>query len=128
MRRESHLKARCIEEVKKELPKFVVFSHQEFARHGVPDNSITGRGKTTWWEFKHGTPHFDSTGIQELTMLRLAGAGFARYVIFLEDAGGLSKRILIVHPKDLRDLHPEASCVGHNYKFVVDYIKQVHHA
>jgi hypothetical protein len=125
-RQESTLKAKCLKEAQEHLKGFVIFQHQEVRRIGVPDVSITGLSKTSWWEFKHGTPDFDSTGLQELTMLRLAGAGFARYIIYLEDKDGESKRILIVHPKEFKDLIPEASCVGFNHRWVAEYIRKIH--
>lgn len=123
---EGLLKAAWIKEMKKGLPHFVVLPHQDVRQSGHPDVSVTGHGRTSWLEFKHGDPHFDDTGIQELTMLRLAAAGYARYVVYIENAKGLAKRTLIVHPKNFGSLEPEVWAVGFDHRFVVDFIKQVH--
>ena len=54
-------------------------------RSGVPDLSITGWFKTTWWEFKYADPDFDSEGLQELTMLRCAAIGAGGWYVIFED-------------------------------------------
>lgn len=126
MRNESSLKSALMEQIKLQLPRFVALRHEDVRTAGIPDLSLTGMGRTSWWEFKHGTPDFDSTGIQELTMLRLAGSGFARYVIWQERNGIL--RTLVVHPKHVDDLMAEESCIGFDHRFLVGYMKQVHGA
>lgn len=126
MRQESVLKSRLVDAIKKTMPGCVLIRHEDVRTSGIPDFSLTGYMRTSWWEVKHGTPKFDSTGIQELTMLRLAGAGFARYIIYDENKVGQNKRTLIVHPKHLKDLEPEVWCVGHDHRFIVEYITSVH--
>lgn len=105
-------------------PSFVTLRHEDVRTSGIPDVSITGLGKTTWWEAKYLNPVFRSTGIQELTMLRLAAAGYARYVIWEEKRG--IKRTLIVHPKYVDTLQAEASCVGFDMQWLVGKVKEAH--
>ncbi len=101
-RDESKLKSALMKQLHKDLPSWVHLRHEDVRSSGHPDISTTGIGKTTWLEVKHGTPRFDSTGIQELTMLRLAAQGSAFYLIYLEDGDGENKRTMIVPPKGIK--------------------------
>lgn len=123
-RHEGILKAACIKALKE--AGFVVMAHEDVRRSGQPDASVTAGGRTTWLEFKHGDPKFDSTGIQELTMLRLAAGGTAYYIVYLEDTDGGGKRTLIVHPRNFKTLAATQGCPGHNHQLVVDFLSQVH--
>ena len=122
---ETKLKAKLVEKLRKELPKFVIYTHQDMAS-GIPDLSINGNGRISWWELKFADPDFDSTGIQELDMLRLAANNvFAGYVIY-EDIGG-NQRTRIVHPKDFRKWDTSGEVVkGINHDWVIEKIKQEH--
>ena len=127
-KRESELKAALREVLLAALPGFVLLQHADL-RYGVPDWSITGFGRTTWLEFKHATPTFDSSGIQELTCMRLANAGNCRYVIWQEN--GKCQRTMIVHPREVHRrtgwaLQPEKFCVGFDHRWVVEYLRGVH--
>lgn len=81
---ETPLKAKLVKRLRDTRPDFVVIRHEGDSRHGVPDISATGLGFTSWWEVKHADPTFDSEGVQELSMKRLAAGGYARYIIFDE--------------------------------------------
>jgi hypothetical protein len=123
---ESGLKSALMKVVKQRLLTLVALRHEDVRTAGIPDLSLTGFGHTTWWEFKHGTPDFTSSGIQELTMLRLAAVGYARYVIWEEGRG--IKRTMIVHPKHLSDLVATAWCTGFNHQWIVEQMRIVHRA
>jgi hypothetical protein len=129
---ESSLKSALMLVLKKQLPSFVALRHEDIRTNGIPDASITACGKTSWWEFKFARPNFDSSGIQELTMCRLAAAGFARYVIWWETAKGNGQRTLIVTPKEVSQHHgngeclPEFSTAGFDHKWLVNEIRKVH--
>lgn len=123
---ESLLKSALIKELKLQLPGFVALRHADVRTSGIPDLSLTGRTHTTWWEFKHGTPSFASSGIQELTMLRLAAAGYARYVVWEEKLG--IRRTLVVHPRQIGAVDAEAWCTGFDHRFVVAFMRKVHGA
>ena len=120
---EAELKSAAMQELRYRHPNFVIV---EYATVGAPDREVVGRGISTRWEFKHGTPSFTSVGIQELMMLRLSAAGHARYVIWEERRG--IKRTLIVHPKDIGGLKPEAWCAGFDHKWLVEQIGKAHGA
>ena len=124
MRNESILKSKLMVQLKLDLLSFVALRHEDVRTSGIPDLSLTGFGRTSWWECKHGDPTFASTGIQELTMLRLAAAGYARYIIWEEKRG--IERTLIVHPKHLADLEPESWCVGFDMHWLVQQMRHVH--
>lgn len=127
MRQETNLKSKLMEQIKLHMRGFVALRHEDIRTSGIPDISLTGYNRGGWIEVKHGCPDFDSEGIQELTMLRLAAAGFyAYYLIYLEDKDGESKRTLIVHPKNLKSLDAEAWCVGHDHRWVVEWFKEKH--
>jgi hypothetical protein len=81
-------------------PRYVMIRHEDATRSGVPDISSTGAGWTAWWEGKIVKGNsMVSTGIQDLTMLRLDRAGFARYLLW-EDSGDY-KRVYIARPRDV---------------------------
>jgi len=79
--------------------RFVVIRHEDHLTHGIPDISVTGNKKTVWIEVKFGDPKFESRGIQELTMKRLALAGLAFYVVYYQQLN--ERRVYIVHPNDI---------------------------
>lgn len=124
-KRESALKAAFTRELKHRLPYFYSLIH---ATRAAPDRSITGMGGTSLWEFKHATPHFDSDRDQELMCMRLAQAGFCRYVIWLEERN--EKKTLIVHPRMVHTRQwkqqAEVWCEGFDQAFLVDYVLRIH--
>jgi hypothetical protein len=93
---ETYLKKKFMEVARERLRGFVCQRLEIPTISGWPDIVIAGMNYTSWHEFKFADPDFDSTGIQELTMNRLARASYARYVIYIEEPKG----IRIVHPKD----------------------------
>jgi len=123
---ESELKSKLLEKFRVMMPGFVQMSHEDFRQVGHPDWSVTGFARTSWWEFKHGTPNFESHGRQELTMLRLAAAGYSRYVIWHENADSTNKRTLIVHPTKIKDLEPEDWCTGFDFNFILSVMRKAH--
>lgn len=127
---EGELKSKFGEELKRRLPGFLLL---QYLTNGAPDRSVIGNARQTNWEMKHGTPDFRSPGDQELMCLRLAAAGHCRYVVWHEFNG--VKRTLIVHPKVVRacegmkvNLEAEASCIGFDMKWLVEYIAKEHRA
>lgn len=125
MKRESALKAELMKLLRAQLPSFVHQRHEDRFAYGWPDISITGNRRTSFWEIKHATPQFSSTGIQELTMLRLAATSYhARYIFYHEKHG--IKQTLIVHPQNIVDLKAETSCAGFDQAWLVEQIRKVH--
>jgi hypothetical protein len=57
---------------------------QDVRKGGTPDFTFNVCNKTSWWEVKHATPHFDSPRLQEITCERLAKTSFCRYIIYVD--------------------------------------------
>jgi hypothetical protein len=125
---ESDLKSPLVRELRHTLPYFVIQRHEDVRTCGIPDLSVTGHKKTTWWEIKNAIPDYPSYGLQELTCQRLEAHGYCRYIIYWEVGG--QKRTLIVSPARLKVPKafdtPEAECPGHDHKWVTQFIERVH--
>lgn len=94
---------------------------------GVPDLSITFRKRTSWWEVKHAAPKLNGTDLQRLTAQRLSLAGDCWYIIYEDQAAGLST--CVVHPRDINDFNVYSSherVSGYDHEFVVKFIRAVH--
>jgi hypothetical protein len=124
---EAILKGALVKEARLVLPtSFVILRHEDHFTHGIPDISIDGNKKSSWWEPKYANPGFQCKGIQELTMLRLNIATYARFIIYWEK--DKIKRTYIVEPKDIGiptenwDVYEE----GFNHKWVVSKMRQAH--
>ncbi len=139
MKMEGDLKANLVAEIRSQFPGFMVHLHQDVRRHGIADLSVTGLGKTTWWELKHGNPLSRSEGIQELELIKMEAAGRCRYIIWSEHANGGLKRTLIArplavhlaeHPRqghvDTRTIMAEVSFSGFVYRSVALWIGRMH--
>lgn len=129
-KQEAKLKADFTQVLKHRAPELLMLL---YATAGAPDRDITGRGITSFWEFKHGTPSFKRTGMQTLTMMRLAAGGsYARFVIWREESDGDHKRTLIVHPRviheqlPLNDATVERYCLGYDHRWLAEQVCLVH--
>jgi hypothetical protein len=129
MKDESGLKRKLIRCIP--TPEFLVFAHSDLRKYGIPDLSLSGHGRTTWWELKHATPRFATKEIQEVTCLRLARTSFCRYVIYHEY--GDTKETLIVHPSAVygrrgivKQIAYEHSFAEFDHERVWEYMKSVH--
>lgn len=128
-RYENMLKGELVSVLHNGLSGSVVFAHQDLRTPGIPDLSVNWQWKSWWVECKHAVPSFDTYTKQELTMLRLAHQGFARYIIWIESKT-VSKQTWIVHPEIVfgkngvtKQMAPEVSCAGFDHNFVLEYIK-----
>jgi hypothetical protein len=119
---EAILKAALVAHLRKNLPGFVIIRHEDRLTSGVPDISVSGNGRTTWWEVKLA-PGFKSKGIQKLTLLKLSLSGYARYIIY--DKSG---SVYIVQPKDLDcwDIDYSMKSIVDNHASVCGFIQGVH--
>lgn len=79
---ESKLTKALLKEIRARMPYAVVFKHTEQVTSGVPDISVTYRGRTMWVEVKRVLRGFRDTGLQALTMKQLAAVGLAYYVVY----------------------------------------------
>jgi len=122
---ESVLKSKMMIAIKLGLPGFIAFRHEDVRSVGIPDLSLTGNGRTSWWEAKYDDDDgFKSTGIQELTMCRLARHGHARYIVW-ENKKNI-RRTLIVHPTNIGTCVPEVFCRGFDMSWLIDYMQNTH--
>lgn len=132
---ETGIKSALMREIKVGMPGYVALRHEDVRRSGDPDLSVTGLKLTSWWEAKHATPDFESKGIQDRVMDRLAQVGFARYLIYFED--GIDKAVFIVHPQNLarfrkandmldRKMASHAWAPDFNHAFVVAFMVSTH--
>lgn len=120
---ESRLMAACLKMLRAELPGAVIFKHADARSSGVPDVSITWRGKTIWIEFKFGSTIKWANGLQQLTCRRLAHAG-ACWVVLYKEHGNAIRQTYILTP----DEQEMEYCIGFSHRFVVDFVKGQHAA
>jgi hypothetical protein len=126
-KKEAVLKSDFVTKCKQHMRGAVVFRHEDVRTAGIPDMSITWNNMTSWWEAKHATPRFASTGIQELTLSRLAANGFARYLIWYETAK-TPKQTWIVHPINISEYASvqEVAFYGFNTEDLIEHIRRIH--
>lgn len=118
---ESDLKDTLIRTLRRTVPEWLVFRHEDGITSGVPDISINGADRTTWWEVKY-TPTWkeDRRGIQYFNMRKLASFGMAFYIIYFD---GRERGISIVEPNHLDEWRVSPFlCLGFNHRWVVDFM------
>jgi hypothetical protein len=123
---EATLKNQLVKKLRELMPGFVILRHEDRHTAGIPDISVTGCGRTSWWEVKHANPDWKSRGIQELTCMRLAAAGICFYITY-EDKTGV-KRTIISTPREAAatgGLEGEWTR-GFDHRFVATFIMKVH--
>lgn len=127
-KREAELKRALVATLKR---RFFVQAHSEARKYGVPDLSVSGNGRTTWYELKHATPNFTTQGVQEITCLQLAKYSFCRYIIYYEWQE--SFMTYIVHPSEVYErkgkignIAHEDVFFNHNHHAVLQYITDEH--
>lgn len=128
-KREAELKRTLVATLKR---RFFVQTHSEARKYGVPDLSVSGNGKTSWYELKHATPNFTTQGVQELTCLQLAKHSFCRYIIYYEWQNTLNT--FIVHPIEVYGrkgkmgnmVHEVVFTDKHDHLGVLQYIAYEH--
>ncbi len=125
-KREAELKSDFRDAVMKIIPGAVTVLHSSA---GAPDRAYTFAGKTTYVEFKHGTPDFDSPGLQELTCMKLEAAGSCVYVVWQENL--VEPRTLIVRPRNVHfrkswDLPAIVTFAGFDHSSVVQWLRRLH--
>ena len=127
---EDGLTTALLRELRQRCPRLEVLRHRDITA-GIPDFSITGYGRTTWWELKHARPAFKSRGIQRLTCRRLAAGGVCLYIIYHQYDGGWT--MMIAHPNAITSSSMNAADVewtdaadGLNHVWVCNQILQRH--
>ena len=118
---ESELKSQLVRMLKKMAPALVVFRHEDIRTAGIPDMSVTGGGRTTWWEYKFADPDIEDTELQRRTCLLLNRVGFCRYVVWSRTEDGDHTFVMVPG-----DAGIEAQCVGFSMAWLAAYIYSVH--
>jgi hypothetical protein len=132
---ESGPKGELTRQARLSLRGFVIDRLEEISNTGIPDLVITGLNYTSWWEVKLAKPVRKSDpgfklsanpDAQQLKLIRLASAGFARYIIY-DFSAGSKEQVRIVHP---RQLHVWKSsgvfAYGFDHDWVIEYLRGVH--
>jgi hypothetical protein len=128
-KREAELKAAFSAALRQAIPPAIML---QFLTAGAPDRAVAWAGTISLWEMKHGTPNFESPGLQSLVCARLAAQGiYCRYVIWQETSRGDKQRTLIVHPKIILErtsplVEPEESCGGFDMVWLVEHVRRIH--
>ena len=124
---EASLRSRLMLAMKVHAPQIVALRHEDVRTCGIPDLSTTLNG-TAWWEFKLADPDFKADGRQELTLLRLAHNGYARYVVWQTDLNRRPATTYVVHPRCIGDYVKLAdrSFSGFDMVALVRYMKGLH--
>lgn len=81
---ERELKAKLVRKIRQQLRGAVVFRHEDLWTAGIPDISITWRGKTIWLEVKvvRKDGKLKMRAVQKLTCQNLADNGNCAIVIY----------------------------------------------
>ena len=94
-----------MEEIKRQLPTAVAIRHEDRYTHGIPDLSLSLRGRTTWWEIKYADPACITKGVQQHLCQRLDAENFCRYIIYQRGIPtgrkARPRAIRIVRPSDM---------------------------
>lgn len=130
---EAKLKSELMAVLRPHIPGAVCLRHEDKLTSGIPDISVTWGNRTSWWEVKYADPRLESKGIQDVTMMKLAGAGTANYIIYYEFHD--LQRVIIAEPRmvisntgeRVNDWMTHAiSASGFDHKWVAGHIRGVH--
>jgi hypothetical protein len=114
--------------LKKTCAGIVIFKLNDAITSGVPDNTYTCFGRTSWVEVKYDKDGVKDRPLQNLRMKQLEVAGFAWYVIFRDRFKG-EKSTWIIRPRDVDDyfnIRPLRKAEGFDFELVERYIKELH--
>lgn len=125
---EADVRAKLVKLLRSQAPMWEVFRHEDHYTTGVPDISVTGNKRTSWWEVKlvdDTKPAIKQKGLKHEKMVVLAREGFARYIIF--DARKGEKQIRVVPPDQFYEWQIAGHAViGFDYQYVVSFIRAAH--
>lgn len=99
MKREAQHKALFTKELARVAPDLMVL---QLTTRGAPDRQVLGRGKVSFWEFKHATPSFEAPLQQQVVCAKIAQRGIpCFYVVFHESR--LDRCIYILQPEHVAE-------------------------
>lgn len=126
---EAKLKGDLCSLIRVRRPAYKVLRIEDHFTHGIPDISIDGNKRHSWWEAKYGVPNFKCKGIQQLTGQQLALADYMRFVVYWQPSKeSTERRTYIVHPNDIKLDHTtwKDFTNGFNHQWVMERILEVH--
>lgn len=94
---EASLTQKLLSKIRGLRPQAVVLKFNDRVTSGIPDFAVAD-GLTVWGEVKYADPDFESTGLQELTCLRLDKRSICRYIIYDDNDG--SPRVGVLTPDE----------------------------
>jgi hypothetical protein len=126
---EADLKSALMSTFKQQWPEALVKRIEDYITAGIADIFVT-HGITTWLEVKYANTALTSRGIQNHTMRRIAIVGSAWYVIYREHPVG--KLTVLATPDEVffktwRQVPVQRTARGFDHKFVVDFVRKIHH-
>lgn len=126
---EKDVKAATAAEMRNSWRRAVIIRHEDRITSGIPDLSATADKRTLWVEFKFSrNGEFDSKGIQELTMNRLAIYGFAIYVVFWYGNTGEKRTYLVPVSAIGQPMETWTNVIeGFDYKELSKRLQGIHH-
>jgi hypothetical protein len=112
---ESTLRAALVKKLR-EYKDWIVLRHEDHYTSGIPDISVTGNKKTSWWETKYQKNlSLINKGIQQYTLEQLSRFGYAYYIIYTPE------QVAVAEPSKEPKIF-----VGINHTEVVNYIRSIH--
>lgn len=123
---EATLKSTLVTKLRSSLDGFVILRHEDRFTGGIPDMSVSGMGRTSWYEVKFANPTFERKGVQDLTLQRMAKAGLAHYIIF-HIVGNNLRYTRLVRPDEIDDWMVSSKFIaGFNYEWLSQQILAIH--
>lgn len=117
---EKEPKAELVRYLKKYLPLAVVFRHEDHFTSGIPDISVTWKGRTWWIEVKE-FPGKKGRAIQNATAVLLKKQGFSCFYVIYHRK---ENRTYIVDPEKYDFWDAQPCWYGYNHKAVIEWIKK----
>ena len=105
------------------MPHALVLRHVVRFSAGIPDLSVSGGGRTTWWEVKLANPGCTSKEIQQYICARLDSANFCRYLIYELR----TKNIWVVKPDHFTTWRQDGKAFP-TMDAALEFMKEVHDA
>lgn len=123
---EAELKRELVKLLRATYPNYVIWRIEDGTTSGIPDITINGRKRTSYWEVKYANPDFKVKGIQKETIRKLSREGFAFYIVYYESL--LGRRTYIIDPADIdKEITSwERSVPGFDHTWLTLVIGEVH--
>lgn len=121
---EATLKGALVKTLREVLDGFTILRHEDRFTSGIPDLSVSGMGRTSWYEVKFANPGFEMKGIQDLTLSRLSENGSAHYIIYAKLPQG--HFTYFTKPSEINDWKLSRRTPGFDHRWLAGQILAVH--